>query len=61
MNRNIRQHHFYQVHSYPVATGLVTRVEVNDKGGWIRYGLDRFYFIDSINTSKELFCKLIAR
>ena len=32
-----------------VISMLVTRVEVNDKGGWIRYGLD---FIDSINTSK---------
>ena len=53
MNRNIRQH--------PVTTRLVTRVEVNDKGGWIRYGLDRFHFIDGINTSKGQSCKLITR
>ena len=52
-NQNIPQHHFYQSTQLPSDyTGLVTRVEVNDKGGWIRYSLDQFHFIDGINTSK---------
>ena len=54
MNRNIHHTIFIKVHSYPVTTGLVTQVEVNDKGGWIIYGLDQFHLIDGINTSKDL-------